>query len=125
MLLTETLSRADIYALEAVCDCFVSLHRSEGFGLAVAECMLLGKPVISTDWSATSEFVMRENGFPVRAKLVTLERNHGPYAKGSTWAEPDTMHAAEHMRSVFSDRALAARLEPPPTRRLWRDFLPP
>ncbi|MES2697089.1 MAG: glycosyltransferase [Verrucomicrobiota bacterium] len=110
VLLTETLSRADIYALEAACDVFVSLHRSEGFGLAVAECMLLGKPVISTDWSATAEFVTPENGCPVRARLVTLEQNHGPYAKGSTWAEPDPAHAAAHMRTLFADRALGARL---------------
>lgn len=110
VLLTETLSRADITALEAACDVFVSLHRSEGYGLAVAECMALGKPVISTDWSATAEFVTPENGCPVRAKLVTLEQNHGPYAKGSTWADPDPAHAAEYMRTLFADRALAARL---------------
>ena len=110
VLITDTLSRADIYALEAACDCFVSLHRSEGFGLAVAECMLLGKPVISTDWSATSEFVTAENGCPVRARLVTLEQSHGPYAKGSTWADPDAAHAADYMRQLFNDRPLATRL---------------
>jgi glycosyltransferase involved in cell wall biosynthesis len=110
VLITETLSRAEIYALEAACDCFVSLHRSEGFGLAVAECMFLGKPVISTDWSATAEFVTRENGCPVKAPLVTLEQSHGPYAKGSTWADADPAHAADHMRRLFADRALAARL---------------
>ena len=110
ILLTETLSRADIYALEAACDCFVSLHRSEGFGLAVAEAMYLGKPVISTDWSATSEFVNASNGCPVRAPLVMLDRNHGPYAKGSTWADPDPAHAAEPMRRLFADPALCARL---------------
>ncbi|MFM9032346.1 MAG: glycosyltransferase, partial [Opitutaceae bacterium] len=75
VLITETLSRTDLYALEAACDCLVSLHRSEGFGLAVAECMHLGKPVISTDWSATAEFVTPANGRPVRAPLVTLERS--------------------------------------------------
>jgi len=110
VLTTETLSRADIYALEQACDCFVSLHRSEGFGLAVAECMFLGKPVISTDWSATAEFVTRDNGCPVRAKLLTLEQNHGPYAKGSIWADPDPAQAAEYMRALFADRTLAARL---------------
>ena len=110
VLLTATLSRADIYALEAACDCFVSLHRSEGFGLAVAEAMFLGKPVIATDWSATAEFVDAFNGCPVRAPLVTLDRHHGPYAKGSTWADPDPAHAADHMRRLFADRALGARL---------------
>jgi glycosyltransferase involved in cell wall biosynthesis len=110
VLLTETLSREDLYALEAACDAFVSLHRSEGFGLAVAECMLLGKPVISTDWSATAEFVTAENGCPVRAPLVTLERSHGPYPKGGNWADPDPGHAAEHMRRLFADRDLGLRL---------------
>ncbi len=110
VLLTETLARADIYALEAACDCFVSLHRSEGFGLAVAECMFLGKPVIATDWSATAEFVDETNGCPVRAPLVVLEKNHGPYPKGSTWADPDPAHAAEWMQKLFADRALGARL---------------
>lgn len=109
-LLAETLSRAELYALEAACDCLVSLHRSEGFGLAVAECMYLGKPVISTDWSATAEYVTPENGRPVRAPLVTLDRNHGPYAQGSTWADPDPAHAAEHMRALAADPAFAARL---------------
>ena len=110
VLLTATLSRADIYALEAACDCFVSLHRSEGFGLAVAEAMFLGKPVIATDWSATAEFVDAFNGCSVRAPLVTLDRHHGPYARGSTWADPDPAHAADHMRRLFADRALGARL---------------
>jgi len=109
-LMADTLPRADIYALEAACDCFVSLHRSEGFGLAVAECMFLGKPVISTDWSATAEYVNPSNGCPVRATLVTLTENHGPYARGSTWAEPDIAHAAEHMRRLFEARSHAAGL---------------
>ncbi|MBI5691641.1 MAG: glycosyltransferase [Verrucomicrobia bacterium] len=110
ILLTETLSRTDLYALEAACDSFVSLHRSEGFGLAVAECMYLGKPVISTHWSATAEYVQADNGCPVRASLVTLERNHGPYPRGGTWADPDPLDAAASMRRLVRDRGYAAQL---------------
>jgi glycosyltransferase involved in cell wall biosynthesis len=110
VLIGATLPRTEMYQLEAACDCFVSLHRSEGFGLAVAECMYLGKPVISTDWSATAEYVNEHNGCPVRCELRALEQSHGPYSKGSTWAEPDVEHAAECMRRVFEDHALAARL---------------
>jgi glycosyltransferase involved in cell wall biosynthesis len=88
----------------------VSLHRSEGFGLAIAESMALGKPVISTDWSATAEFVNHDNGCPVPAKLIALDQNHGPYAKGSTWAEPDVRHAAEWMKRLAADPGLGARL---------------
>jgi glycosyltransferase involved in cell wall biosynthesis len=109
-LITHTLTRTETYELEAACDCFVSLHRSEGFGLAVAESMYLGKPVISTDWSGTAEFVTAANGCPVRCDLVTLDRNHGPYAKGQTWAEPDIDHAAWWMRQLLRDRTLGPRL---------------
>ena len=109
-LITETLAHAEVYELESACDCFVSLHRSEGFGIAVAECMFLGKPVISTDWSATAEFVLPDNGCPVRCELVTLDRSHGPYSKGQVWASPDIDHAAEWMQRLFRDRALGARV---------------
>jgi glycosyltransferase involved in cell wall biosynthesis len=125
VLLTETLPRADITALEAACDCFVSLHRSEGFGLAIAEAMFLGKPAISTAWSAPAEFVDDTNGCPVRARLVTLEQSHGPYARGATWAEPDVAHAAEHMRRLFGDPALAARLGAAAQRTIETRFSPP
>lgn len=110
VLICETLARADLYALESACDAFVSLHRSEGFGLALAECMYLGKPVISTDWSATTEFVTPATGCPVRCTLATLGKTHGPYAAGQVWAEPDVAHAADWMRRLFEDRSLAARI---------------
>ncbi len=124
VLISETLSRADIYALESACDCFVSLHRSEGFGLAVAESMYLGKPVIATGWSATSEYLSHENGLPVRFSLVELAKNHGPYAKGSTWAEPDIAHASELMRRVVSDPLNAARIGAAARRTMEQRFSP-
>jgi glycosyltransferase involved in cell wall biosynthesis len=110
VLITETLSREEIYQLEAACDCFVSLHRAEGFGLAVAECMYLGKPVISTDWSATAEFVNATNGCPVRCEIVAIQKTQGPYVKGQLWAEPDSSHAAEWMQRLYADRSLALTL---------------
>ncbi|MDB6169874.1 MAG: glycosyl transferase group 1 [Verrucomicrobia bacterium] len=110
LLISETLSREDVYRLESACDCFVSLHRSEGFGLAIAECMYLGKPAISTNWSAPREFVTADNGCPVDYRLTTLAENHGPYSKGQVWAEPDLVHAAAWMRRLASDPARCAAL---------------
>lgn len=106
-LITQTLARSEIYELESACDCFVSLHRAEGFGLALAECMYLGKPVIATDWSGTTDFIRPGNACPVRATPVTLDRSHGPYGKGQTWAEPDADHAAWWMRQLHGDATLA------------------
>lgn len=110
ILITETLPRDRVTLLQAACDAFVSLHRSEGFGLSVAECMYLGKPVVSTDWSATAEFVDDDNGCPVRATLVELAENHGPYTKGQRWADPDIEHAAWHMRRLVDDADLRRTL---------------
>jgi glycosyltransferase involved in cell wall biosynthesis len=124
VVINATLSRADVYALEAACDCFVSLHRSEGFGLAVAECMYLGKPVIATGWSATAEFLDRDNGYPVRYSLVKLTENHGPYTKGSVWAEPDLADAAHLMRLVARDPAAAARVGAAARRSIEERFSP-
>jgi glycosyltransferase involved in cell wall biosynthesis len=124
VIISATLSRADVYALEAACDCYVSLHRAEGFGLAVAECMYLGKPVISTDWSATAEFLNRDNGYPVRCSLVTLTENHGPYSKGSRWAEADIAHASELMRRIAADPAEAARVGAEARRTIEERFSP-
>jgi glycosyltransferase involved in cell wall biosynthesis len=124
VIIKHTLSRSDVYALEAACDCFVSLHRSEGFGLAVAECMYLGKPVISTDWSATAEYVSAACGLPVRYSLVQLAESHGPYSKGSTWAEPDVGHAAQLMRDIASAPAEAVRLGEAARRTIEERFSP-
>lgn len=124
VLLDRTLTRTEVYELESACDCYVSLHRSEGFGLAVAECMYLGKPVIVTDWSATAEFVDAGNGLPVSCSLVTLDRNHGPYAKGQTWAQPDVAHAAACMRQIAGDAELGRRLGAAARARIEQDFAP-
>lgn len=109
-LIAETLTLDKVHALEAACDSFVSLHRSEGFGLAVAEAMFLGKPVISTDWSATAEFVDQSNGCPVPVDLIELSETHGPYEKGQIWANPRIDAAASAMRRLASDSALAQTL---------------
>ncbi len=124
VLITQTLSRQDLYCLESACDCFVSLHRSEGFGLAIAECMYLGKPVIATDWSASSEYLNTSNGCPVSAALTVLDRNVGPYSQGQTWAEPDISHAAEWMERVYSNPELGASLGREAQRTVEQRFSP-
>jgi glycosyltransferase involved in cell wall biosynthesis len=123
-LITGALSRAEIYELEAACDCYVSLHRAEGFGLAVAECMYLGKPVITTDWSATAEFADRTTALPVPAREVELTEDHGPYRRGQHWAEPDLDAAAQCMRRVAEDPALCRQIGDAARLRIEERFAP-
>jgi glycosyltransferase involved in cell wall biosynthesis len=96
----QPFDRGQVTALMRACDCFVSLHRSEGFGLGPAEALALGKPVIATDWSSTTDFVHREHACPVGYRLVPVGKDVGPYEAWQQWAEPDLDEAAEWMRRL-------------------------
>jgi glycosyltransferase involved in cell wall biosynthesis len=112
----------EVHDLIAACDAYVSLHRSEGTGLTIAEAMACGKPVITTDWSGNTDFADTSNSFPVAYELTTVASNVGPYRAGETWAEPDVEHAAWLMRQVVDDSNLAARRAHAARRRMQRDF---
>ncbi len=90
-------------------DCYVSLHRSEGFGLTMAEAMYAGRPVIATAYSGNLEFMDERNSYLVGHALVPVGPGAGPYPPEAIWAEPDVHHAARLMRAVFEDREEAAR----------------
>lgn len=83
------------------CDCYVSLHRSEGFGLTLAEAMAAGKPVIATRFSANLDFMNDDVGFLVDCSPWELHKQTGPYPEGTIWADPDIHQAARLMRQVF------------------------
>lgn len=108
-LIDSAIDRARLTTLFAACDGYLSLHRSEGFGLTMVEAMALGKPVVATGYSGNMDFMTAENSYPVRYRLVELERDHGPYGRGNVWAEPDLDHAAELMRAVCAQRDEARR----------------
>ena len=107
----RTLPEADSHALMACADTLLSLHRSEGFGLVQAEAMLLAKPVIATDWSATAEFITADNGMPVPYRLIPAIDPRGVFeAPGAVWAEADIAAAAAALRTLAENPAHAAAL---------------
>ncbi|WP_217616751.1 glycosyltransferase [Cellulomonas sp. GbtcB1] len=87
-------------ALMAACDCYVSLHRSGGLGLTMAEAMAWGKPVIATRYSGNLQFMTDANSYLVDWKPTPVPADAAPYPAGSTWADPDLAHAARLMREV-------------------------
>ncbi len=91
-------------------DCYVSLHRSEGFGLTMAEAMALGKPVIATAYSANLDFMNDDVAYLVPAGEWTLTAPSGPYPAGTRWAEPDIAVAADFMRRAAGDPVAAAAM---------------
>jgi glycosyltransferase involved in cell wall biosynthesis len=103
-------SSAERDALMALCDCYVSLHRSEGYGLTLAEAMASGKPVIATGYSGNLTFMREENSLLVPFTLTTVSPGCPPYPVWAEWAEADVAVAAQHMRHVWENQDEARRL---------------
>ena len=106
----EVIDRSDVQALQRCADAYVSLHRAEGFGLGLAECMRQGKPVIATAWSGNMEFMTPENSCLVDYRLVPVGEGEYLHYAGQRWAEPDVDHAATYMRRLADDREFATRI---------------
>ncbi len=111
ILIEDTLSRNEMLGLLNSIDCYVSLHRAEGFGLGLAEAMYLGKPVIGTGYSGNIDFMNNANSYLVDYSLKTIKSSdfedephlRNIYTPGSLWAEPSVDHAVELMKRVFYD----------------------
>jgi glycosyltransferase involved in cell wall biosynthesis len=103
-ILDQSLSRDEMLSLIDDCDCYISLHRSEGFGLGMAEALALRKPVIATDYSGSRDFLSADTGFPVPFSLRRLMPGEYLMGDGRSWAEPDLRAAIQHMQVVFADQ---------------------
>lgn len=91
-------------------DAYVSLHRSEGLGLTMAEAMLLGKPVIATRYSGNLDFMSDDNSLLVDFHYTDIDKDIPNYTFGAKWAEPSIEQAAEFMRKLYNDPVLAREL---------------
>ncbi len=106
----RSLGGEEMQSLMAACDCYVSLHRSEGFGLTLAEAMSIGKPVIATGYSGNVDFMSWENSYLVDYTIVRVGPDCEIYPAEGEWAEPDVDHAAKLMREVRADPERAAAI---------------
>lgn len=107
VLINAHFSRNQMISLVGACDGFISLHRSEGFGRAPSEAMMLGKPVVVTAYSGNMDFTRPDNSCLVNHTLVPLQPNDYLFPQGQVWAEPDIDHAAHHMRRLVEEPAFA------------------
>ncbi len=110
-IIDRNLSENEIYGLIQSVDALVSLHRSEGFGLCVAEAMMLKTPVVATNWSANVEF-FRDKRFLVDYKLVNVEDpeelSSYNYIREPKWAEPDLKDAAKKIDALITNNQVAS-----------------
>jgi len=103
-------TRDETLSLMACADAYVSLHRSEGLGLTMAEAMLLGKPAVATGYSGNLAFMNESNSLLVDYRVIELGREYPPYTADLHWAEPSVDHAAALMRRLYEDQNFAAEL---------------
>ena len=110
--LSDTVSDAEMQTMLAKSDAVISLHRSEGFGLVLAEAMLQSKPVIATGWSGNMQFMDTETAILIDHKMIPVEDPFGVYpnAASSHWADPDIGHAARAIRSIADQAGLRREL---------------
>lgn len=106
----EMFSKAQVNQFINIMDVYVSLHRAEGFGLVLAEAMLLGVPTISTNYSSTTEFQDRDCSCLVDWQRKKVGADIYPYKKENTWAEPNIDQAAEYMKKLYADREYYERI---------------
>ncbi|MGQ0839913.1 glycosyltransferase [Actinokineospora sp.] len=113
-LITADLTREEMDSLLASCDIYLSLHRSEGFGMGMAEAMALGKPVIATGYGGNVDFMppgaAAVVGYDIRGITASDHRFGakfaGWYRPGQLWAEPNVDQAARWLRRLADDPAL-------------------
>jgi glycosyltransferase involved in cell wall biosynthesis len=109
--LIQVMPRKGVMELIASADVVLSLHRSEGFGMLAAEAMLVGTPVIATNWSATAEFVSAECGMPIPFHLVPAHDPQGcSHDPSQCWADADVDAAAAALTRLRAEPEFAQRL---------------
>lgn len=100
----EDMDKSTYIGLLNSCDCYVSLHRSEGLGIGMIEAMFLGKPVIATSYGGSMEFMNSDCALLVDYKMQPTMTNLCNYSPSATWAEPNIKTAAMYMEMLVDDK---------------------
>lgn len=107
-LIDEHWSRADVLGLIQSSSVYASLHRSEGFGLTIAEAMLLDTPAVVTAWSGNMDFCTEENSFLIPFSQIAVDSNH-PEFKGlghASWADADVGATTKILKQLYENAEL-------------------
>ncbi len=122
----ESLSDEEMLALHEMGDCFVSLTRTEGWGLGAFDAARQGKPVVITGYGGQLDYLD-----PALSALVdyTLVPVHEPtwsasYKPSDLWAEPSVEQAARQLRKIFDAPVAARQRAAQQAARIARDFSP-
>ncbi|WP_063890488.1 glycosyltransferase family 4 protein [Burkholderia ubonensis] len=121
-IVSETLSRHDSVNFMASLDSYISLHRSEGFGRVIAEAMLLGQPVVVTNFSGNVDYCTPDTAFLVDGDLVPLRAGDYLFHEGQFWCDPDIDQAAQQIRRVLEDSETRTKIAGAGQQKLRDDY---
>lgn len=112
-LIEDVYSWEEMERLYQAHDVYISLHRSEGFGLTIREALNMGLCVLATGWSGNMDFMNHPNAQAVPYSLANHQFSKGAY-KGltNTWAEPDVEECARMLRAL-RERIIGSSLSQP------------
>ena len=105
---SQYLPRADVDGLTSACDVYLSLHKSEGFGIGMAEAMSQGKPVVATNWSSNTEFCFQNTAWPIPYKMVPI-LPHEYMVEMKEWADANVDAAAAALLEIRRDPEAAMK----------------
>ena len=111
-ILDGSMSSAERWDIIGDCDIMLSAHRSEGYGLHLAEAMLLGRCVVATDWSGNKDFMTHSNSALLPFELEQAEDTSRIYnpPTGSMWARVDEDAGVETLRNLADNPDIRQRL---------------
>lgn len=101
-LITDTLSIEMLRGLISSGDVMINLHRAEGYGITIIESLLLGVPVIFTDWSSPNEFKHLTGCYPVEFDFCSIHDPQKIYKNGR-WAEPNLNQATDTLQAIYQN----------------------
>ncbi|RFB79825.1 glycosyltransferase [Methylovirgula sp. 4M-Z18] len=125
LMFDDNMPRDEMLGLIRASDAYVSLHRAEGFGLGMAEAIMLGRIVIGTGYSGSADFLTADTGYPISYRLRSLEPHEYPWSEGQVWAEPDLESAITAMRNVVANPSEAKRKGEAGREYVTRTYSPP
>jgi ADP-heptose:LPS heptosyltransferase len=88
-------------------DCYVSLHRGEGWGYPLFEAASRGTPVVATAYGGPLDYLDPERHRLVRCNVEPVRRPYFLYEGSMKWAEPDLNDAQAALRWTYEHRAEA------------------